>query len=114
MNASDNRNAEDVDKVLGGMAGNCAITSFFAPKATPGSVPASGAKRKKKLVLIMDEVDGMSSGDQGGIQVCSLRVLFVFSSCSLLVLFLFSSCSPTNEQQVLFTCFGVETFNDSV
>ena len=76
MNASDNRNAEDVDRVLGGMAGNCAITSFFAPKSTPGGVAASGAKqRNKKLVLIMDEVDGMSSGDQGGIQVCALLVI---------------------------------------
>ena len=46
------------------MDGNCAITSFFRPSRPAATVgdPAA-AQKKKKLVLIMDEVDGMAGGD---------------------------------------------------
>ena len=53
------------------MAGNAAITSFFHPKSQSPAAGAGGGGggrvKVKKLVLIMDEIDGMSSGDAGGI-----------------------------------------------
>jgi hypothetical protein len=51
MNASDNRNAADVERVLGGMLQNNAITGYFRPISQKNDAPL-----KKKLVCIMDEV----------------------------------------------------------
>jgi hypothetical protein len=51
MNASDNRNAADVERVLGGMLQNNAITGYFRPINQKDDAPL-----KKKLVCIMDEV----------------------------------------------------------
>lgn len=41
------------------MTDNTTITSFFSAPANPKEV-------KKNALLIMDEVDGMSTGDRGG------------------------------------------------
>lgn len=44
-----------------GVLDNSSIMGFFAPDGK--KVDTS----KKKLVLVMDEVDGMSAGDRGGV-----------------------------------------------
>ncbi|EKX54825.1 replication factor C subunit 1 [Guillardia theta CCMP2712] len=62
INASDDRSADEIDQVLGGMMGNQPITNFFAPRGT------AVVKKSKPLLLIMDEVDGMTSGEKGGVQ----------------------------------------------
>lgn len=67
-NASDTRSKKLVETGLRGVLDNTSLLGYFAGDQKP--VEAS----KKKLVLIMDEVDGMSAGDRGGVgalaQVC--------------------------------------------
>ncbi|EMC95022.1 hypothetical protein BAUCODRAFT_35017 [Baudoinia panamericana UAMH 10762] len=60
-NASDTRSKKLVDTGLKGVLSTTSLMGYFA--SGTDSVEAS----KKKLVLIMDEVDGMSAGDRGGV-----------------------------------------------
>nr|POE96464.1 replication factor c subunit 1 [Quercus suber] len=60
-NASDTRSKKLVETGLKGVLSTTSLMGYFA---------AGGEKTdasKKKLVLIMDEVDGMSAGDRGGV-----------------------------------------------
>ncbi|CAK7217071.1 DNA replication factor C complex subunit Rfc1 [Sporothrix bragantina] len=60
-NASDTRSKKMVENGIGEAMDNTSLMGFFA---------ADGKKvdaEKKNMVLIMDEVDGMSAGDRGGI-----------------------------------------------
>ncbi|EON68021.1 hypothetical protein W97_07168 [Coniosporium apollinis CBS 100218] len=60
-NASDTRSKKLVETGLKGVLSTTSLLGYFAgdgKKVDPG---------KKKLVLIMDEVDGMSAGDRGGV-----------------------------------------------
>ncbi|KAI9804767.1 MAG: hypothetical protein M1825_001135 [Sarcosagium campestre] len=67
-NASDTRSKKLVETGLKGILDNTSLMGYFA--ADDKKVETE----KKKLVLIMDEVDGMSAGDRGGVgalsQVC--------------------------------------------
>ncbi|OIW27341.1 DNA replication factor C, large subunit [Coniochaeta ligniaria NRRL 30616] len=61
QNASDSRSKKLVDNGLADVVDNSSLLGYFA---------GDGKKvdtEKKKMVLIMDEVDGMSSGDRGGV-----------------------------------------------
>ncbi|KAK8165626.1 replication factor RFC1 C terminal domain-containing protein [Phyllosticta citrichinensis] len=60
-NASDTRSKKLVEQGLKGVLETTSLLGYFAGdgKKVEGS--------KKKLVLIMDEVDGMSAGDRGGV-----------------------------------------------
>lgn len=60
-NASDTRSKKLVETGLKGVLGTTSLLGYFA--GDDKKVEAS----KKKLVLIMDEVDGMSAGDRGGV-----------------------------------------------
>lgn len=60
-NASDTRSKKLVEQGLRGVLSTTSLNGYFA--AEGAHVEAS----KKKLVLIMDEVDGMSAGDRGGV-----------------------------------------------
>lgn len=60
-NASDTRSKKLVETGLKGVLDTRSLLGYFA--ADGQKVEAS----KKKLVLIMDEVDGMSAGDRGGV-----------------------------------------------
>jgi len=62
FNASDTRNKGAISNIVGSLALNEAIGKYCRV-----SEP-SKAKRSKGQVLIMDEVDGMSAGDRGGMQ----------------------------------------------
>ncbi|EFJ40860.1 DNA replication factor C complex subunit 1 [Volvox carteri f. nagariensis] len=66
MNASDTRNKST--KVSDGIAGKQSnvIKEMVSNTTLPGLGDAGGKHRKQ--LLIMDEVDGMSGGDRGGIQ----------------------------------------------
>lgn len=60
-NASDTRNKKLLDSALAGVLDATSLLGYFAgdgKKVDPA---------KRKLVLIMDEVDGMSAGDRGGV-----------------------------------------------
>ncbi|KAK3684213.1 replication factor RFC1 C terminal domain-containing protein [Podospora appendiculata] len=60
-NASDSRSKKLVENGVGDVLNNTSLLGFFA---------GDGKKvdaEKKKIVLIMDEVDGMSGGDRGGV-----------------------------------------------
>jgi replication factor C subunit 1 len=61
FNASDTRNQKSLDEHVSDLMDNRTITEFQK------SQPLSSKKSSKKQVLVMDEVDGMSSGDRGGI-----------------------------------------------
>ncbi|KAI9804584.1 MAG: hypothetical protein M1833_006657 [Piccolia ochrophora] len=67
-NASDTRSKKLVETGLKSVLDNTSLLGYFA--GDHKSVDAA----KKKIVLIMDEVDGMSAGDRGGVgalaQVC--------------------------------------------
>ncbi|CAD0092408.1 unnamed protein product [Aureobasidium mustum] len=58
-NASDTRSKKLVESGLKGVLSTTSLMGYFSS----GEVEAS----KKKMVLIMDEVDGMSAGDRGGV-----------------------------------------------
>ena len=60
-NASDTRSKRMVEDGLRGVLDTTSLLGFFA---ADGQKVKAG---KKKLVLIMDEVDGMSAGDRGGV-----------------------------------------------
>ena len=60
-NASDTRSKKLVEQGLRGVLDTTSLLGYFA-----GDGKIVG-KEKKNLVLIMDEVDGMSSGDRGGV-----------------------------------------------
>lgn len=60
-NASDTRSKKLVESGLKGVLSTTSLMGYFS--GAGAQVDAS----KKKLVLIMDEVDGMSAGDRGGV-----------------------------------------------
>ncbi|CAK7565934.1 MAG: DNA replication factor C complex subunit Rfc1 [Sporothrix epigloea] len=60
-NASDTRSKKMVENGIGEAMDNTSLMGFFAADGKKVSA------EKKNLVLIMDEVDGMSAGDRGGI-----------------------------------------------
>ncbi|PSN63684.1 DNA replication factor C, large subunit [Corynespora cassiicola Philippines] len=60
-NASDTRSKKLVEEGLKGVLSTRSLNGYFAGDGK--NVEAS----KKKMVLIMDEVDGMSAGDRGGV-----------------------------------------------
>ncbi len=64
MNASTTRNAGLVKDNLAQVAG-CGVLNF-GPAASSSSSSSSGARHPTRRVIVMDEVDGMSSGDRGG------------------------------------------------
>ena len=61
-NASDTRSKKLVETGLKGVLSTTSLMGYFG---SPGSSEVE--ESKKKLVLIMDEVDGMSAGDRGGV-----------------------------------------------
>ncbi|PTB79406.1 DNA replication factor C, large subunit [Trichoderma longibrachiatum ATCC 18648] len=60
-NASDTRSKKLVEAGLSDVMNNTSLLGFFAGDGK------SVSTEKKKIVLIMDEVDGMSAGDRGGV-----------------------------------------------
>lgn len=60
-NASDTRSKKLIENSLKGVLSTTSLMGYFSAGADP--VEAG----KKKLVLIMDEVDGLSAGDRGGV-----------------------------------------------
>lgn len=60
-NASDTRSKKLVESGLSEVLNNSSLLGFFAGDGKNVS------EKKKKIVLIMDEVDGMSAGDRGGV-----------------------------------------------
>ncbi|KAJ3103197.1 hypothetical protein HDU97_010330 [Phlyctochytrium planicorne] len=60
FNASDTRSKKSVKELIKEMTGNHSVSEYF--------IAANSRKSTKKAVLIMDEVDGMSAGDRGGVQ----------------------------------------------
>ena len=61
-NASDTRSKKLVETGLKGVLSTTSLMGYFG---APGTTDVE--ESKKKLVLIMDEVDGMSAGDRGGV-----------------------------------------------
>ncbi|OLL24207.1 Replication factor C subunit 1 [Neolecta irregularis DAH-3] len=60
FNASDTRSKRLMDEQLRGVTDNTSLNGYFAADARFDPT-------KLKLVIIMDEVDGMSGGDRGGV-----------------------------------------------
>ncbi|KAF2745952.1 DNA replication factor C, large subunit [Sporormia fimetaria CBS 119925] len=60
-NASDTRSKKLVEEGLRGVLSTTSLLGYFAGDGKQVE------KSRKKLVLIMDEVDGMSAGDRGGV-----------------------------------------------
>ena len=60
-NASDTRSKKMVESGLSDVLNNTSMLGFFAGDGKNVDL------QKKKIVLIMDEVDGMSAGDRGGV-----------------------------------------------
>ncbi|CAA18875.1 DNA replication factor C complex subunit Rfc1 [Schizosaccharomyces pombe] len=61
LNASDTRSKRLLDEQLFGVTDSQSLAGYFGTKANPVDMA------KSRLVLIMDEIDGMSSGDRGGV-----------------------------------------------
>jgi len=60
-NASDTRSKKLMEETMRGVLDNTSLMGYFGVGEKKQDVT------KKKLVLIMDEVDGMSAGDRGGV-----------------------------------------------
>lgn len=79
-NASDTRSKKLVETGLKGVLSTTSLLGYFA--ADYKEIEAS----KKKLVLIMDEVDGMSAGDRGGVgalaAVCKKSMIPMILICN--------------------------------
>lgn len=60
MNASDVRSKKLLDSKVGGMLNNTSVMGFFSNNDTVSA-------NNNKFCIIMDEVDGMSGGDRGGV-----------------------------------------------
>lgn len=60
-NASDTRSKKLVENGLADVLNNTSLLGYFAADGDEVDL------KKKKIVLIMDEVDGMSAGDRGGV-----------------------------------------------
>ncbi|KAL5321600.1 hypothetical protein ACEPPN_009560 [Leptodophora sp. 'Broadleaf-Isolate-01'] len=60
-NASDTRSKKMVEAGLNEVLNNTSLRGYFAGDGKDVDI------QKKKIVLIMDEVDGMSAGDRGGV-----------------------------------------------
>ena len=65
FNASDVRSKKVLEASITEMMDNRTMTEFFQP-ASKGAKIEPKLLQGKKVVLIMDEVDGMSGGDRGG------------------------------------------------
>ena len=63
LNASDTRSEKALKALATDMVGNTSIADFAAGKSH-----ANGDGVPRRMALIMDEVDGMSAGDRGGMQ----------------------------------------------
>ena len=87
-NASDTRSKKLVETGLKGVLDNTSLRGYFTTTTTTtGSQQADNSDNKKKqLVLIMDEVDGMSAGDRGGVgalaQVCRKTSIPIILICN--------------------------------
>ncbi|KAJ3213262.1 hypothetical protein HDU67_003105 [Dinochytrium kinnereticum] len=60
FNASDTRSKKSVNELVKEMTGSHSMTEYF-------TTDTRRMAKTKKVVLIMDEVDGMSAGDRGGV-----------------------------------------------
>ncbi len=73
FNASDTRNKASIREEVGSALDNHALSEYFVSANStksggPGPAAASKAVRgKQKLVVVMDEVDGVTANDRGGI-----------------------------------------------
>lgn len=79
-NASDTRSKKLVETGLKGVLSTTSLMGYF------GAGDAEADTSKKKLCLIMDEVDGMSAGDRGGVgalaQVCKKAQIPMILVCN--------------------------------
>ncbi|CAG8748781.1 17720_t:CDS:2, partial [Acaulospora morrowiae] len=64
FNASDTRNKKALDQVVKVTTHNTSIASFAHGESTSGQ--DTQRRNADKILVIMDEVDGMSAGDRGG------------------------------------------------
>lgn len=64
MNASDTRSKNSLKALVSQLVGNHSVTEYFVTDAVKQK--SSALAKGKKTVLVMDEVDGMSAGDRGG------------------------------------------------
>lgn len=72
FNASDVRSKKVLEASITEMMDNHTMTEFFQP-VTKDKKPEAKLLQGKRVLLIMDEVDGMSGGDRGGsVQLASL------------------------------------------
>ncbi|GAA6020636.1 hypothetical protein JCM11491_001129 [Sporobolomyces phaffii] len=66
LNASDTRSKKLLESAFSSKITDTTLSGFFKP-AGGGDSEATGLGVNKKSVIIMDEVDGMSAGDRGGV-----------------------------------------------
>jgi replication factor C subunit 1 len=79
-NASDTRSKKLVESGLGEVLNNTSLLGFFAGEGK------AVEQKNNKIVLIMDEVDGMSAGDRGGVgalaKVCKVTDIPLILICN--------------------------------
>jgi replication factor C subunit 1 len=68
LNASDTRSKKKLESVIKVATKNTSITGFFQPfNDKSSSKEHTNETQRKKTLILMDEIDGMSAGDKGGI-----------------------------------------------
>ncbi|XP_004346975.2 replication factor C subunit 1 [Capsaspora owczarzaki ATCC 30864] len=74
FNASDVRSKKALRSVVSESMGSHSMAEYFGGRPKSSQASANGGERQVKHVLIMDEVDGMSSGDLGGVGELNLLI----------------------------------------
>lgn len=69
FNASDTRSKLSLQAHIQSMVGNTGLEQYFKPGSGSSSASSSSSPggRHRRIVLIMDEIDGMGAGDRGGL-----------------------------------------------
>lgn len=66
LNASDTRSKKTLHDEVREVINNSSLAGFFKPKSSHESATGDNGSKIKKQCIIMDECDGMSAGDRGG------------------------------------------------
>lgn len=85
-NASDTRSKSLLTGTVAHRLDNRSVGAMFDLKPGPGANTKDGDTKKANICLIMDEVDGMSAGDRGGVgamaQMCRITSVPIILICN--------------------------------
>ncbi|RCH78952.1 hypothetical protein CU098_004181, partial [Rhizopus stolonifer] len=101
LNASDVRSKKILEQNLSQIVDNRSITEFFINKSNESK--SSMGLKGKKVLLIMDEVDGMTVGDKGG----AVALASLIQRTKIPIICICNDIRSTRISPLLRVCFDV-------